>query len=222
MISFGLQLLPGTLLVLFMLLQPESPRWLVKAGKADTARRCLSNIRRLSADDSYISWEMESVAEQLARESELGASRSFGAKLKEALSSGNRWRLFLGMGLMMLQNLSGINALNDYSPTIFKSIGFTGTSVSLLATGMFGIVKATATFLFMTFGVDQLGRRKSMLIGSSGALFAMFYLAGYTKVSGSFNGGASQDGGAYAAIVMIYLFSIFYAISWNGIPWIFW
>lgn len=205
-----------------MFLQSESPRWLIKAGKTEAASRCLSTIRRLPSNDAYITWEIDSVVEQLNHESELGANRSFLAKLKEALSSGNRWRLFLGMGLMMLQNLSGINALNYYSPTIFKSIGFTGTSVSLLATGIFGIVKATATLLFITFGVDQLGRRKSMLIGSCGAMVAMFYLAGYTKVSGSFNGGAKKDAGAYVAIVMIYLFSVFYAVSWNGIPWIFW
>lgn len=123
---------------------------------------------------------------------------------------------------MMLQNLSGINALNYYSPTIFKSIGFSGTSVGLLATGVFGIVKCTATILFMVFGIDRLGRRKSMIIGSSGAIVAMYYLAGYTKLSRSFEITATRDVGAYIAIVMVYIFAVFYAISWNGIPWVFW
>ena len=45
--------------------------------------------------------------------------------------------------------MSGINALNYYSPSIFKAIGFTGTDVGLLATGVFGIVKASATAVFM-------------------------------------------------------------------------
>ena len=75
----------------------------------------------------------------------------------------------MGMALMMLQNLSGINALNYYSPTIFKSVGFKGTSVGLMATGVFGIIKASATFAFMIFGIDRLGRPKSMLNGSVGA-----------------------------------------------------
>lgn len=123
---------------------------------------------------------------------------------------------------MMLQNLSGINALNYYSPTIFESIGFTGTSVGLLATGVFGLVKAFTTVIFMFLGVDKLGRRRSLIIGSMGALVAMFYLAGFTKLSHSFEGEAKRNAGAYVAIVMIYVFAIFYAISWNGIPWIFW
>lgn len=220
-IPFGLQLAPGSFLVAFMLLQPESPRWLIKAGKVDAAVESLCKIRHLPPDDDYIMWEVSTVKEQLRHESELGANRSFGGKFKEMLQKGNRKRLFLGMALMLLQNLSGINALNYYSPTIFKSIGFTGTSVGLLATGVFGIVKAMATLVYMCFGIDKLGRRRSLLIGSTGALVAMFYLAGYSKVSGSFTHTVVQDGGAYVAIIMIYIFSVFYAMSWNGIPWIF-
>ncbi|KAH8883732.1 MFS quinate transporter QutD [Thozetella sp. PMI_491] len=220
-IPFALQLLPGSLLVLFMFFQPESPRWLIKAGREEQAMHNLSRIRSLPSNDPYILWEVDSVKEQLQREHDLGAHRSLWKQLSEVFASGNRNRLFLGMGLMMLQNLSGINALNYYSATIFQSVGFTGTSVGLLATGVFGIVKTTATAVFMIFGVDRLGRRKSLLIGSAGALVAMFYLGGYTTVSKSFSGQAPQDGGAYLAIVMIYLFAIFYAMSWNGIPWIF-
>ena len=77
--------------------------------------------------------------------------------------------------------------------------------MGLLATGVFGIIKAFATFAFMIFGIDRLGRRKSMLIGSCGALVAMYYLGGYTTVSHSFEGKAKKDGGAYVAIVMIYI-----------------
>jgi hypothetical protein len=142
--------------------------------------------------------------------------------IKEVFMAGNRNRVLTGMSLMLLQNHSGINALNYYSPTIFTSIGFTGTSVELLATGVFGIVKAFATLAFMLFGIDRLGRRKSMFIGSCGALTAMFYLGAYTSISHSFDGKAKQDAGAYVAILMIYLFAVFYAMSWNGIPWIFW
>lgn len=126
------------------------------------------------------------------------------------------------MALMLLQNSSGINALNYYSPTIFKSLGFTGTSVGLLATGIFGIVKTSGTIIFMLFAVDRLGRRPAMLLGSCGAMVAMFYLAGFSKLSGSFDGHAMKDAGAYIAILMVYIFAVFYSFSWNGVPWIFW
>jgi hypothetical protein len=94
--------------------------------------------------------------------------------------------------------------------------------VGLLATGVFGVVKCVVTLLFMFFGVDRFGRRRSTIVGSLGAMTAMFYLAGYTHLSGSFEGTAKRDGGSYIAVIMIYIFAIFYAFSWNGVPWIFW
>lgn len=186
------------------------------------ATKNLARIRNLAEDDNYIQWEIETIRGQLDREAEAGGTRSLWGGIKEALSPGNRERVFLGMGLMMLQNLSGINALNYYSPTIFKSIGFTGTDVGLLATGVFGIVKCTMTVIFMIYGIDRLGRRTSLLVGSVGAAIAMFYLGAFSKISGSFEHIVSKDAGAYIAIVMVYLFAVFYAMSWNGIPWIFW
>jgi hypothetical protein len=204
-----------------MLFQPESPRWLLKSSRDEQAIKNLVRIRKLPADDPYILWEVETVKEQLQREYNQGANQSSFKKLKEAWSAGNLNRLIIGMALM-LQNLSGINALNYYSPAIFKSIGFKGTSVGLLATGVFGIIKASATFAFMIFGTDRLGRSKSMLIGSVGALVAMYYLGDYTAVSNSFEGNAKKDGDTYVAIVMVYVFSVFYAMSRNGIPCIFW
>jgi hypothetical protein len=205
-----------------MFFQIESPRWLIKAGRTEEALDGLSRVRRLPRDHECIEWEMETVWKQIAQENELGADRSFLAKLKEAFSKGTRNRLLTGMALMLLQNLSGINALNYYSPTIFKSLGFTGTSVGLLATGIFGIVKTSGTIMFMLFAVDRLGRRPAMLLGSCGAMVAMFYLAGFSKLSGSFEGHATKDAGAYVAILMVYIFAVFYSFSWNGVPWIFW
>lgn len=45
-------------------------------------------------------------------------------------------RMLLGTSLFIWQNGTGINAINYYSPTIFKSIGVTGTNNGLFTTGM--------------------------------------------------------------------------------------
>lgn len=220
-IPFGIQLVPGVLLMVLMSLQTESPRFLAKKGNWDSVQKVLSHIRKLPADHEYIAWEMSTIRDQLESESsETGTSVV--AKLKQIFSTNVKKRLGTGMALMMFQNLSGINALNYYSPVIVESIGFTGTDVGLLATGVFGIVKATGTIIFMLFIIDRFGRRGAMLIGSAGAIVAMYYLGGYANLSNSFNEEPPRDGGAYIAILMIYVFAIFYSISWNGIPWIFW
>ncbi|KAI8213941.1 putative quinate permease [Colletotrichum sp. SAR 10_76] len=224
-VPFALQIIPGSLLSICMFLQPESPRWLLNAGRTDQARRVLQRLRKLPADHPYLNWEINTVLQQIEEETAMGANRGLLEKLREIKLPTNRRRLLLGIALMFIQNMSGINALNYYSPSIFQSIGFTGTSVGLLATGIFGIVKAFATMLYMIWGVDALGRRQSLMIGSTGAAIALFYLGAYAKLSGSFEAGQLSAGdrtpGAYVAIVMIYIFAVFYAISWNGIPWIF-
>lgn len=226
-IPFALQFVPGSLLVICMFLQPESPRWLLNANRVDEARRVLQRLRNLPADDDYLNWEVNSVLYQIEQEHNLGAHMSFLSKLKEIFTvASNRKRLIFGVSLMFIQNMSGINAMNYYSPAIFEAIGFTGTDVGLLATGIFGIVKAGATAVFMIWGIDHLGRRNALLIGSFGAMIALYYIGAFAKVTGSFEGDELDPGGkspgAYAAIAMVYIFAVFYAMSWNGIPWIFW
>lgn len=104
---------------------------------------------------------------------------------------------------------------------IFSSIGFQGTSTELLATGVYGIIKATVTLVFIFWAIDTWGRRRALLTGSLVIFVCFFYLGTYSKLSGSFDGGAQRDGGAYVAIVSIYIYAAAFAFSWNAMPWIF-
>jgi hypothetical protein len=56
---------------------------------------------------------------------------------KELWWKGNRNRVVIGLCLMFGQNFTGIQGVNFYTPEIFKSIGFDGTKLVLLASGMF-------------------------------------------------------------------------------------
>jgi hypothetical protein len=206
-LSFGLQFVPGTLLLITMPFQPESPRWLIQKNRQQAARKSLARTRQLSEHHHYVNWETDLINSQIVRGSERKPATIIN-NLKGPFTA-NVWpQLLTGMALMLLQNLSGINALNYYSQTIFQSIGFSGDSIKLLATGIFGIVKTVTTMLYMIFIIDRFGRRVSMLIGSVDAAFAMYYLGAYTAKSGSFSGEAPKDGGAYVAIVMTYVFAI--------------
>ncbi|EPQ32015.1 uncharacterized protein PFL1_00213 [Pseudozyma flocculosa PF-1] len=220
-VPFAVQLIPAGLLLIAMTFQSESPRWLIKKGKDDKAREVLARLRDLPASHAYLSYEIESVRDQIHAELGPAGQLSLWGKLKECVAPENRVRLGLGVALMWLQNLSGINALNYFSNTLIKSIGFTGTSVSLLATGIFGIVKMVVTIVFMFFFVDRVGRRVPLLVGSVGAAASMYYLGIYSTVTRSFQQPVPKDGAAYFALVCVYLFGASYAFSWNGIPWIF-
>ena len=56
----------------------------------------------------------------------------------------------------------------DYAPQIFAQIGLTGTSVGLLASGIYGIVKIVATSIFIFVGIERIGRKKALGFGGLG------------------------------------------------------
>ncbi|KAK9459827.1 MFS quinate transporter QutD [Lipomyces oligophaga] len=220
-IPVSLQLIPGTLLVLAMAFQPESPRWLVHAGKISKAKQVLSYIRNLPIEHEYIIWETESIVEQIEHEAECGADASLIDKIKSSFQPGKFNRLLIGCTMMIIQNLGGVNALNYYSTNIFRAIGFTGVSVGLLATGVYGILKCLFTFVFTFVVIEKYGRRKSLIYGSIGTCLTMFYIGLYGKFSGSFDGNANRDIFAYLAVLAVYMFAIIFTLSWSGVPWIY-
>ena len=106
-IPFGIQLVPGVLLMVLMSLQTESPRFLAKKGKWSEVQKVLSHIRNLPEGHEYIAWEMETIRNQLESESS-GVGTSTVMKLKEVFRTNVKKRLGIGMALMMFQNLSGV------------------------------------------------------------------------------------------------------------------
>ncbi len=60
-------------------------------------------------------------------------------------------------------------------------IGFTGATNSLLASGIYGVVKVVATALFVFFLVESLGRRLSLIISSIGMGTLFFIIAAILK-----------------------------------------
>jgi hypothetical protein len=67
-------------------------------------------------------------------------------------------------------------SINYYAPQIFKSVGLSGGSAGLFATGIYGIVKIVVTAVGLMVATEQLGRKWSLIIGGTGQAFAMFYI----------------------------------------------
>lgn len=77
----------------------------------------------------------------------------------------------------------GINGINYFSPTIFKSIGIVGTNTSLLTTGVFGVIKAVGALIWCFLIIDRFGRRGVLLVGSVGEAVGMFVIAAYISIA---------------------------------------
>ncbi|KAH6604256.1 quinate permease [Trichoderma cornu-damae] len=167
LIPFAVQLVPGGLLLIGATFIPESPRWLFLKGKREEALKVLCWMRQLDRDDKYIVEEVGFIEEDLERyRREVGAGfwKPF-LSLKERRI---QWRFLLGALLFIFQNGSGINAINYYSPTVFRSIGVRGTNTGFLTTGVFGVVKTTLTLVWLLVLIDHMGRRKLLMVGAIG------------------------------------------------------
>lgn len=115
-LPIAVQLVPGVLLF-FTLFIPETPRFLAEKGRVDEAETSLAWLRGVGEEEWKVAEEMEEVLEA-ARVSKVMKARkeSF---LKEIIKKGIRERLLVGVGLMIAQNMVGLNALNYCESGLF-------------------------------------------------------------------------------------------------------
>lgn len=223
-IPFAIQLVPAGLLLVGAFWIRESPRWLFSKGRREEAIRNLCWLRKLDADDLYMIEEISYIDHELERYNrEVGPG--FWRPFKALKSRAIQWRFFLGGMMFLWQNGSGINAINYYSPTVFRSIGIQGANTSFLTTGIFGVVKTAATIIFILFLIETVGRRKLLMIGSLGGSLCMWFIGAYIKIADP-SSKVAADGsspkmssGGIAAVFFFYLWTIFYSPTWNPIPW---
>jgi hypothetical protein len=197
----------------------ESPRWLIHSGQRKKGIAGLAKLRGLDLNHVYLQEELAQIdyGIELQRSS---IGMGFMSPFKEVYRNKKvMYRFFLGGALFFWQNGSGINAISYYSPTVFGSIGITGASTSLLSTGIFGVIKTVFTFVWIMILVDQLGRRKLLMLGAFGESPSLWVVGGYIAGARPEEHPSSKlTSGGIAAMVFFYLYTARYSPSWNGTP----
>ena len=153
-IMFGVCALPAIALFFGMLRMPESPRWLVEKGRYEDALAVLKTVR--SEDRALAEFaQVETVAEE-----EKEAHMSFGAIFS------NKWLrriVFVGIGVSVTQQLTGINSIMYYGSRVLKESGFSETAATLANT-LFGLAAVIGGIIAL-YNMDRIDRRKTFFIG---------------------------------------------------------
>lgn len=226
-VPVSIQLPLISILALGCLFLPETPRFLVKKDRSEQALATLARIRNLSPDHEFVQAEYSDIYREIQIERVLvglDPSLSRRAKVQRQLSECLRpniaYRISIGVMTQFIGQLSGINGINYYSPIVFKSLGVVGTSTSLFATGIYGVVKTVTGIITYFLLIDRLGRRTMLLSGAIIMVFSLYFIGAYIKIAKPNADNEQISAGGIAAVAFIYIFVIGYISSFGGIPWI--
>ncbi len=201
---FAVAVIPALILGIGMFTLPESPRWLVKNGKLDKARSVLL-LSRVEADVETEMQQMEEIERIERQQAQVG--------YKELLAPWIRPALIVGVGLAIFQQITGINTVIYYAPTILEKVGFSaGGAIAATALGV-GVVNVGFTILAV-YIVDRVGRRPLLLIGLIGMIVSLGLLGVV------FSLGATSGAAGLLATVCLGLYIASFAISLGPIFWL--
>jgi MFS transporter, SP family, galactose:H+ symporter len=169
MLAFGV--FPAIALETGVVFLPETPRWLLLWGKKDEAA---STLRRIRATP-----DVQAEIDDIMEHAETGCG-----KIADLLSPFSIRVILLGAGLAVIQQVTGINTVIYYAPTIFQAAGFHSNEASIIATAGVGLVNVLMTIVSIPL-VDRVGRRPLLLTSLSGMLAALVCLSIGFAVGGS-------------------------------------
>lgn len=194
--------IPALLLLSGAIFLPESPRWLVLTGQYEKAKTTLCRLRK-GFTQININTELQAIMEAIHTEKKSG--------WRDLVSPLHRPSLMIGVCLFILQQISGINAVIYYAPTIFYQAGFSGISAQNLATLVIGSINFLATILSMLL-VEKLGRFYLLIIGFIGTAISLslIFFAGFMAIPHE----------NWLALIALSIYMVSFAIGLGPIPYL--
>jgi len=161
--------IPALLFFILLFFVSRSPRWLVKMDRIDEAKAVIRSVNPDAGVEMVIDDIVQSIDKEVFAHSIVLFKKPY---LRLVL---------IGIVVGMFNQLTGINAIMYYAPSIFQSAGFSSDS-ALMQTVMIGATNLVFTILAMSV-IDKLGRKFLLILGAGGmsiflGLFAITYLRG--------------------------------------------
>lgn len=198
----GLGAVPALAMAIGIVRLPRSPRWLIMRDDDEGAREALARVRPAGAE--AIDMEIGEIRSSMGTET--GTWQDLRRPAVKAA-------LMVGIGLAILQQITGINTVIYYAPTIIQSTGIDSSSSAILASLGVGITNVIMTVVALRL-LDRAGRRTLLFIGVSGMSASLFAL-GLAFISGM-----PETASTALAIGSLMAFVSSFAISLGPIFWL--
>jgi sugar porter (SP) family MFS transporter len=202
-LMFASGLIAGVILLVGMALMPFSPRWLVLKHKSNKAKQVLQRVR----GTNDVQKEVDEINETVK-------TRNRG--LAQFKSSMLKYPLIVGLGLAIFQQITGVNTIIYYAPTIFQFAGLSSDTAAIAATTGVGAANLIMTAVALVL-VDRVGRRPLLLVGTAGMVISLIVLGAGFAFAGA--AGQASDVGIITAISLIAYIS-FFAIGLGPVFWL--
>jgi sugar porter (SP) family MFS transporter len=176
----------------------KSPRWLVKKGRIEEARK---NIEDLSSHEIDTDQTVQEIQESITLE-------KAGKKIK-LFKRPYRRIIIIGIFIGIFSQLTGIGVVFYYSAQIFSIAGFS-PDTSMLQSVILGLTNLVFTLIAMAI-IDRVGRKKLLLAGQLG-MVTVLGLFGYGLLSGNITG--------YWLVVLLVAYIAFFAASMGVVIWV--
>ncbi|HZV34217.1 MAG TPA: sugar porter family MFS transporter [Verrucomicrobiae bacterium] len=173
----GVEAAPALLYFISLFFVPESPRWLLNQGRADEAREIFARVGGVE----YAHEELLNIQQSLK-----GSTRDWRAWRKR----GMLYIMVIAFGIAFFQQITGINAIFYYLPTIFAQAGG-GQNAAFQQAVLVGLVNLFMTLVAIWL-IDRLGRKPLLIIGATGMAVSLltcawaFHSANYQLTDKSF------------------------------------
>ena len=190
--------IPAVAFFIILFYIKKSPRWLVKKGRIDEARK---NILELSSGDIDTEKTIEEIAESINIEKT--------GKQINLFKRPYRKIIFIGIWVGIFSQLTGIGVVFYYSAQIFSIAGFS-PDTSMLQSVILGVTNLIFTLLAMLI-IDKVGRKKLILVGQLG-MVTVLGLFGYGLLSGNITG--------YWLVALLVAYIAFFASSMGVVIWV--
>lgn len=223
-IMVGLSMIPAAVQMVLFIFMPETPRYLIRRGRMEEARKVLLRTYQ----DSSVE-ELDNKMDELTKhnllegegEAEPNWLKHWAASFLEVHRVPSNFRaVVITCGLQGIQQFSGFNALMYFSATIFQSVGFNNpTAVSLIISGT-NFVFTLVAFLC----IDRIGRRRillctipGMVVGLAVASIAFHYLN--IDFSSTTDTNVHRNAWSIVVIIAMLVYVAFYASGIGNVPW---